>query len=247
MRRTGCGDAPMSHAHARVADHGRLAVAPFLRGNPLDEVIAILRVLAAPQIHVALGVAHAARIDVRDCVALAAPIAGVGSLELGVLGNRFRRHAHKLPRVHALGGVLAKRREHANDRNFLRGVRRTINVGVNRGAVTQHACLIALAEHILQFGHISVRLVWGAIAHGRNHFPISRAALFGKLALNFVEFFARLARVALGERNLELFVAEFHRFHDSRRFFFSHRQTPSLCPTPHFYKCLSHFRSVFIS
>ena len=232
MRRALGGDAPVSHAHAGVADHRGATVAPLLSGNPLDEVIAVLSVLRTPQVDVALGVAHAARIDVSDGIAVMAPVTGIGRLELGVLRNGFGRHAHELPRVHALGRVLTKRGKDADDRYLLGGVGRTVDVGVNRGAVAQDTGDVALAHDARDIGHVGMRIVFGAETHGSDHLAVTgRLGILAHAALDLVEFLATLAGVALSEGNLELLAvfAEGHLLIDALVLFFGHRKRSSRC------------------
>ena len=222
----------MGHADTGVADHRGATVAPLLSGNPLNEVVAVLSVLRTPQVDVALGVAHAARIDVGDGVAVVAPVAGIGRLKLGILRHGFGRHAHKLPRIHTLGRVLAKRGEDADDRHFLGGVGRTVDVGVDRGTVAQDASHVTLAHDTRDIGHIGMRVVLGTEAHGGDHLAIAgRLGIFAHAAFDLIELLATLAGVTLGEGNLELLaiLAEGHLLVDALVLFFGHRKRSSRC------------------
>ncbi len=224
------GDAPVRHAHAGVAQHGALAVAPLLLADPVNDIGAVLGVLRAPQVNVALGMAHAAGVDVDDGVAVGNPEAGVGGLELGVLGHGLGGNAHELPGIHALGGILAEGTEAADGRHLVRGVVRTVDVDVDVRAVAQGDGLVALADHVRDVGQVGVGVVRGAKAHRAHHLHVIGTAGLGCDARSLldqgVELLSRPARVALRKGNVELLVAKDHLLVDIG--LFSHLRTPSL-------------------
>lgn len=103
MRRLLRGDMPLADRKRRRSRHGDLAVAPALPRGPLDEIVAVLAILDPELVLVAVGITDASNVDVDDGVTVAAPIRGVGRLELrhlryGALGNA-RRVPHVLARA----------------------------------------------------------------------------------------------------------------------------------------------------
>jgi len=85
-RALGCGE-PLRNRQIRGPAHRNLARAPVLLGQPLDQVMAILALLAVPHDAVTAGFADAAGISVADRVALRAPVRRVGTLKLLQTGH----------------------------------------------------------------------------------------------------------------------------------------------------------------
>src|SRR5215212_1004218 len=52
---------PLHPGHVRSAEHPHLAVAPFLRGDPLDRVVAVVKIIE-PGSEDAIGIATTARV-----------------------------------------------------------------------------------------------------------------------------------------------------------------------------------------
>ena len=144
MRRLLGGDAILHHAHAGVSRHPHLPVRPMLRGQPLDEVVAVPAVLRAEHVDVALGTANAARIGIDDGITVMAPVGGIGRLELGQPRHRSRWDAHRLPLMVLLLPLAEIAPIH--DRRHVQRAHGAEDVGVDRRAVAQLHRNVLLAQ-----------------------------------------------------------------------------------------------------
>ena len=122
-----------------------MAIAPGLGRGPLDEVVAVAALLGAKLHEVTARVAHAARIDIGNRVAVAAPVAGVGRLELGHVRDGLGRHAHDLPLGLAIERALAVERP-GDDQRHHGAVVGTVDVNVDDHAVAHLDRLVLHAD-----------------------------------------------------------------------------------------------------
>ena len=76
------GGEPLRHREVGGSAHPDFAAAPWLFGQPFDQVVAVATLLAVPQHTVAVGIDHTANVRIADRVALRAPICRIWTLEL---------------------------------------------------------------------------------------------------------------------------------------------------------------------
>ena len=76
------GGEPLRHREVGGSAHPDFAAAPWLFGQPFDQVVAVATLLAVPQHTVAVGIDHTANVRIADRVALRAPVCRIWTLEL---------------------------------------------------------------------------------------------------------------------------------------------------------------------
>ena len=148
MRRPGCRDVPLLHRKPRGPIQSDFAGAPRLSRDPFDDVVAILGIDAAPSVDIALRFARAPRIGVDHGVAVADPVAGIGTFRLGEAGDVFGTHARldvQLGNGFAVGAP-------GHDGGHLAAAHGTQDVRVNRDAVAQRDRHIAIEADVARQG-----------------------------------------------------------------------------------------------
>ena len=144
------GGEPLHDGEIGVAGRADLAVAPVAHAEPLDQVVEVLAFPAAPPARVTLRMVGAARVRVADRVALRAPEAGIGALELHQAGQLAWVHAEQPEQLDVLRGVAAALAVGApgDEHGHLLGAGRAEHVDIDGDAVAQGDGHVLFQDHV---------------------------------------------------------------------------------------------------